>query len=183
MVPFSPLFSVCMQDSVTNNNLCFYWTGSRWGRTQVFHQARVLFFIFIPLHFSPLSLSFPSYSFLCNCTPYHLSFPLPLCVTHSPTDIKAWPLSLQRSSDTRSLAGQLSWLTDLCQYTFFTVSQSDMSISLRRVVTWARGVTRQMIDDAFSTCLEWSCPHHTVITHSQAAAAQYNSFLFVDLVC
>lgn len=47
----------------------------------------------------------------------------------------------------------------------------------------SRGVTMQMIDDAFSTCLEWSCPHHTVITHSQAAAAQHNCFLFVDLVC
>ena len=39
-----------------------------------------------------------------------------------------------------------------------------------------------MINDAFSTCLEWSCPHRTVITHSQAAAAQHNCFLFVDLV-
>lgn len=39
-----------------------------------------------------------------------------------------------------------------------------------------------MINDAFSTCLEWSCPHRTVITRSQAAAAQHNCFLFVDLV-
>lgn len=50
-------------------------------------------------------------------------------------------------------------------------------------VTWpGRGVRGRMINDAFSTCLEWSCPHCTVITHSQAAAAQHNCFLFVDLV-
>lgn len=50
-------------------------------------------------------------------------------------------------------------------------------------VTWpGRGVRGGMINDAFSTCLEWSCPRCTVITHSQAAAAQHNCFLFVDLV-
>lgn len=50
-------------------------------------------------------------------------------------------------------------------------------------VTWpGRGVRGRMINDAFSTCLEWSCPRCTVITHSQAAAAQHNCFLFVDLV-
>lgn len=50
-------------------------------------------------------------------------------------------------------------------------------------VTWPGwGVRGRMINDAFSTCLEWSCPHRTVITHSQAAAAQRNCFLFVDLV-
>lgn len=50
-------------------------------------------------------------------------------------------------------------------------------------VTWLGwGVSGRMINDAFSTCLEWSCPHHAVITRSQAAAAQHNCFLFVDLV-
>lgn len=50
-------------------------------------------------------------------------------------------------------------------------------------VTWpGRGIRERMINDAFSTCLEWSCPRRTVITHSQAAAAQHNCFLFVDLV-
>lgn len=62
-------------------------------------------------------------------------------------------------------------------------SQPTLPSSSAACVTWPRrGVRGRMINDAFSTCLEWSCPRCTVITHSQAAAAQHNCFLFVDLV-
>lgn len=109
-------------------------------------------------------------------------------------------LQLIRESDPWALRGQViqghwqvisaDWLTSKRTS---GRSQSDLAPSpLRRIplpsssaacVTWpVWGVRGRMINDAFSTCLEWSCPHRTVITHSQAAAAQRNCFLFVDLV-
>lgn len=132
---------------------------------------------------------------------HHSSPPLPsLHAIRLPSCLPVPALQLIWESDPSALRGQViqghwqvisaDWLTSKR-----TSGRSQSGLACppqRRItlpsssaawVTWpGRGVRGRMINDAFSTCLEWSCPHRTVITHSQAAAAQHNCFLFVDLV-
>lgn len=90
-----------------------------------------------------------------------------------------WPTSKRTSEWSQSAAAPPS----PPQASRPSPSHPTLPSSSAACVTWpGRGVRGGMINDAFSTCLEWSCPRCTVITHSQAAAAQHNCFLFVDLV-
>ncbi len=80
------------------------------GKTLVLNQPAVLFFILTVFHLPPLSYSSIPPPFLSSTAPF--IFPS-LCLARYPADIKAWSRALQRSSDTRSLAGQACWLADL----------------------------------------------------------------------
>ncbi len=121
-----------------------------------------------------------------------IRLPSCLCTACSPTDMREWPFGpsgvkwykvIGRSS---LLTGwPLKGLLEGANQVLLLPPKADLPLpsSSAACVTWpGRGVRGRMINDAFSTCLEWSCPHRTVITHSQAAAAQHNCFLFVDLV-
>lgn len=171
----------------------FHQTFYAKGTDQVLNQtSRPLFY------FSSSPLPVPSCTNLL-CPPFFFSSSLSVSfVFHSAPLLPA--LQLIWESDPWALRGQViqghwqvisaDWLTSKRTS---GRSQSGLAPSpLRRIplpsssaacVTWpVWGVRGRMINDAFSTCLEWSCPHRTVITHSQAAAAQRNCFLFVDLV-
>lgn len=88
-----------------------------------------------------------------------------------------WPTAKRTSEWSQSESAPLTHTSSS------SPSHPTLPSSSAACVTWlGRGVRGRMINDAFSTCLEWSCPRCTVITHSQAAAAQHNCFLFVDLV-
>lgn len=147
------------------------------GKALVLNQPTVLFFI---LTVFPLSPIHPS---LHHSSPPlgHLSFP-------PSASLAAQPISRR---DPEPFKGQViqghwrvrpaDWLTSArtsaSSQSHGGISHSSLRLSLagpRRRVTWSLtdwSIMMEMINDAFSTCLEWSCPHCTVITHSQAAAA------------
>lgn len=109
-------------------------------------------------------------------------------MTLEPSGVK-WYKVIGRSSQLtgRPLKGHLNGANrnrhPLARTSSPSSSHPTLPSSSAACVTWpGRGVRGRVINDAFSTCLEWSCPRCTVITHSQAAAAQHNCFLFVDLV-
>lgn len=142
---------------------------------------------------NPGAQSTRSFIFHLNCLPSspvsYSSIPPPRHLSFPPSTSRATqPISRR---DPEPFKGQViqghwrvrpaDWLTSArtsaVSQSHAGVSHSSLPPSLagpRRRVTWSLtdwSIMMEMINDAFSTCLEWSCPHCTVITHSQAAAA------------